>query len=164
MVCPHCGTDLGDGMLPARCPHCGHNFANATDRACGASGVSRAAASRASIEGLSGFGRGRRDTSHLVKRVVRLLVGLALVGVFGSLVYLALYQAQVVGGVIVPDVTGWGADQAAAQLADRGFVSSLVEASSDAQLAGRVVCTNPPAGSRVGRGTSVTVTVATSPQ
>ena len=160
MRCPYCGNELGDGMLPARCPRCGHNFSNATDRPGGAHGASRAAASRACIEGISGFGRGRRDASHVVKRVVRIVLGLALAAAFSGLVYLALYQAQIVGGVVVPDVTGWGADQATAQLADKGLSSSVVEAQSAEQAAGRVVSTNPPAGTRVGRGASVTVSVA----
>ena len=163
MRCPKCGRDLGDGMLPARCPSCGHNLANAQDSPGGARGAERAAASRASIEGLTGYGRGRKDSSRGVKRVTRIAVAFVLIALFVGAVYVALYESQIVGGVMVPYVRGWGEQQAAGKLADKGFASeSQPEAATD-EAAGRVVSQDPPAGKRADRGSTVTLHVAQPP-
>ena len=42
MLCPNCSHDLGDGILPVRCPECGHSLANLSDIPDVAEGAKRA--------------------------------------------------------------------------------------------------------------------------
>lgn len=160
MRCPRCGHDLGEGLLPSRCPKCGHGLANATDRPRGRHGARRAAASRAGVEGLSGKGRGRYDVRDVVKRVVRLLVAFALMAAFAGVVYLALWQAEVVGGTKVPDVGGWRYERAVSELESKGFSTQVVEVTGAGADADKVMSTEPAAGVRAEPGSTVTVNVA----
>lgn len=177
MRCPRCGRDLGEGLLPARCPSCGQGL-SVEDREAGRPGARdplhasrsraslgraraiRAAASRASVEGLSGVGRGRRDSSYLVKRVVRIIVGLALVAGFCGILYVVAYQTELIGGRSVPDVVGWRADRAMDRLRDDGFMPVTTQVPSTSEVEGRVVSTDPGAQARVERGSTVTVGVS----
>lgn len=162
MICPRCKKDLGEGLLPARCPSCGQplsSVAGSTGRERRAQ-ADHALASRKSVEGLSGRGRGRRDRSQGVKRSVRLVVGFAIVVVFCVLVYTVAYRAEIIGGRSVPNVVGWSQAQAENQLESKGFSVGVNEVSSSEQVAGRVVSTNPPVGSRAPKGSTVTLDVA----
>ncbi len=164
MICPRCKKDLGEGLLPARCPSCGQPLSSVA----GTSGRERrtqadhARASRKSVEGLSGRGAGKRDRSIGVKRSVRLVVGFAIVVVFCVLVYTVAYRAEIIGGRSVPNVVGWSQTQAENQLASKGFSVGVNEVSSTEQVAGRVVSTNPPVGSRAPKGSTVTIDVVAS--
>lgn len=97
---------------------------------------------------------------HLLKRVVRLLVGFALVALFCALVYLVAYKAELVGGRTVPDVVGWRAERARDELEGHGFSVELVDAGSSDQDGGMVVSTTPSAGQRVDTAEPVEVYVA----
>ena len=110
MKCPHCGADLGEGLLPARCPACGRGLGAGASRSnplAAREFAERAAASRRSVEGLSGRGRGRRDRSQTTKRVARILLAFVLVTVFCAVVAFVAYRAEIIGGRTVPDVVGY---------------------------------------------------------
>lgn len=159
MICPRCSKDLGEGLLPARCPSCGQPLGAASGRDARAQ-ADLALASRKSVEGLSGRGAGRRDRSRVVKRSVRLVVGFALVAVFCLAIYAVAYRAELVGGRSVPNVVGWSQTQAENQLMSKGFSVGVNEVSSTDQVAGRVVSTSPMVGSRAPKGSTVTIDVA----
>lgn len=184
MRCPKCGHELGEGLLPARCPACGESLAGEVRRGgahlsgayaaqrrgpaernlASRMSAGRAAASRASVEGLSGVGKGRRETSRIVKAVVRIILGFALVAAFCGIVYVVLYQTEVIGGRSVPDLVGWRAGRAVDELTDDGFLAATKEVATTEQPAGMVVSSLPPAGSRVEPGSTVTLEVATAPE
>ena len=159
MRCPNCGYELGSGLVPARCPSCGQPV-GASRRVRG--GAARAEEARESVEGLSGIGAGRTDASDNVKRVVRLLVGLAIVAAFCVIVYAVAWQTELIGGRSIPDVSGWRSDRAVARLESDGFSTSIEEVATEEQADGMVVSTNPGAGTRAEPGTTVTLTVARS--
>lgn len=64
--------------------------------------------------------------------------------------------------VKVPDVTGKNVDRAARELASAGFSSTLVEQQSN-EPQGRVIATDPPAGSMLDPGSTVTVYYSSGP-
>ena len=163
MRCPTCGKDLGRGMLPSRCPSCGASLARrGASRESAKAGAGRAAQTRRSVEGLSGIGRGRRDGSYTAKRVVRLIVGFALVGLFCAILYVVAYQTELIGGKSVPDVVGWNGERAASRLESDGFASATTEDASTGGPAGTVTKQDPAAGARVEPGATVTLSVAPS--
>ena len=142
MKCPHCGADLGEGLLPARCPACGQGLGANVPRSnlhAARESADRAAASRASVEGLSGRGRGRRDSSQNNKRVKRILR-------------------------TVPDVVGWSAQSAESRLTECGFSVGVNEVESSEQDPGKVVSEAPGAGARLDPGSTVTLDVAAAAQ
>ncbi len=164
MICPRCSKDLGEGLLPARCPSCGQPL-NSVSKSTGKdrrAQADHALASRKSVEGLSGRGAGRRDRSSGVKRSVRLALGFGIVVVFCLLVFTVAYRAEIIGGRSVPNVVGWSQTQAQNQLESKGFSVGVNEVSSTEQVAGRVVSTNPPVGSRAPKGSTVTIDVVAS--
>lgn len=162
MRCPNCGADLGAGMLPTRCPSCGASLSRGRTSPADRRADARAARdTRRSVEGLSGVGRGRRDGSYTAKRVVRLIVGFAIVGMFCAILYVVAYRSELIGGKSVPDVTGWNAERAASRLESDGFPSTTVEVASTGEPVGSVSKQDPAAGARVEEGTTVTLSVAT---
>ncbi|MCI5950677.1 MAG: PASTA domain-containing protein [Parolsenella sp.] len=169
MKCPHCGRDLGEGLLPTRCPGCGSALSGAkrghrVNRHEQRASADLAAASRRSVEGLSGMGAGRRSRGETGKRVARLFLGFLLVAVFCCLVFFMAYRAELIGGRTIPNVVGSGAEQATSRLSDKGFNVGVNEVESIEQLTGRVISTNPPAGTRADKGSTVTIDVAKNPE
>ncbi len=167
MKCPHCGADLGEGLLPARCPACGQGLGASVPRSnlhAARESADRAAASRASVEGLSGRGRGRRDRSQATKRVTRILLAFVLVAVFCVAVAFVAYRAEIIGGRTVPDVVGWSAQSAESRLAECGFSVGVNEVESSEQDPGKVVREAPGAGARLDPGSTVTLDVAAASQ
>ena len=65
--------------------------------------------------------------------------------------------------VTVPNVVGWEADQAKAELEDQGFVPRRAETSDDTMQEGLVVKTDPAADTEQERGSEVTYYVSTGP-
>lgn len=167
MKCPHCGADLGEGLLPARCPACGRSLGAGASRfnpLAARESADRAAASRRSVEGLSGRGHGRRDRSQTTKRVTRILLAFVLVAVFCAAVAFVAYRAEIIGGRTVPDVVGWSAQSAQTRLEECGFSVGVNEVTSTEQDPGKVVSEAPSAGARVASGSTVTIDVAASQQ
>ncbi len=160
MKCPRCNAELGEGLLPARCPSCGQRLRESGKDA--RAQADRALASRKSVEGLSGMGAGRRSRNSGAKRGLRVFLGFALVVVFCALVFVVGYRAEVFGGRSVPNVVGWSQAQAEAQLEKKGFSVGVNEIESAEQVSGRVVSTTPAVGSRVAPGSTVTLNVAVS--
>ena len=161
MRCPSCGKDLGEGMLPTRCPSCGASLARGkASRESVRAGAGRAAATRRSVEGLSGIGRGRRDGSYTAKRVVRLIIGFGLVALFCAILYVVAYRSELIGGKSVPDVVGWNAERAASRLESDGFSSTTVVSPTAGEAIGTVTKQDPAAGARVEPGSMVTLSVA----
>lgn len=163
MKCPHCGTNLGEGLLPARCPSCGQSLSGKPARGnlhAARESADRAAASRASVEGLSGRGRGRHDRSQVTKRVTRILLAFVLVAVFCAAVGIVAYRAEVIGGRTVPDVVGWSAQSAQTRLEECGFAVGTNEVATSEQDPGKVVSESPNAGARIEPGSTVTIDVA----
>lgn len=155
MECPHCGYDLGDGMLPARCPKCGENLANRSDAPGSHEGARRAAESRSKVEGLVD------DAGHERPRRLRFLVGIVIVLAFVcGLVYLA-WTSELLGGVTVPDVVGWRAERAQSDLEDSGFAVQVVAQKDDGQ-AGFVLSVDPDVSTRLPKGSTVTLNVSQS--
>lgn len=157
MKCPKCGKDLGEGLLPARCPSCGANLSPDVGHR---NGARMAAASRASVEGLSGVGRGRRDRSFTAKQVARLVIGFAVVAAFVGIVYVIAFQMEFIGGKTVPDVVGWRSERAVKEVESAGFEAETNEIDSTAQPEGMVVAAHPGAGTRADAGSTVTLDVA----
>ena len=74
------------------------------------------------------------------------------------------YHAELIGGRTIPNVVGSGSEQATSRLVDKGFNVGVNEVESTEQLTGRVISTNPPAGTRVDKGSTVTIDVAKNPE
>jgi eukaryotic-like serine/threonine-protein kinase len=66
--------------------------------------------------------------------------------------------------VTVPSVVGQSQDSASAELANVGLKVSAVSQDSTTETPGNVLSQSPAGGSQVGRGTTVTITVARQPQ
>ncbi|MDY7105850.1 MAG: DUF6777 domain-containing protein [Actinomycetota bacterium] len=69
-----------------------------------------------------------------------------------------------VGDILVPDVAGLTEDDAVDELEARGLVVTIVGKADDEVEPGRVVITDPPAGSEIGDGDEVLVIVSTGPE
>lgn len=138
MKCPRCATDLGEGLLPARCPSCG---ANLRDRAVEQGGTTPAAARR-SIEGLTGIGHGSpRKNRHWGRIVLALvLVGLFCAGLVwgGDLIAQASHR--------VPDFVGWRYERAESELEALGYTVERTDVATAETEAGIVVEADVPAG------------------
>ncbi len=164
MQCPHCGYDLGDGMLPARCPSCAHNLANSSDAPRGAAGAHAAAESRAAAAGLAGSGAqgvsggvAMRQRAHNRKRSALI----ALAGIVAAValgVFLA-WHLELWGGQSLPDVVGWNVDRATKELKTKGYTVSTKDELSD-EMEGLVVGMDPTPGSRNNPGSKVVLKVA----
>ena len=74
------------------------------------------------------------------------------------------YRAELIGGRTIPNVVGSGTEQATSRLSDKGFNVGVNEVESTEQLTGRVISTNPPAGTRADKGSTVTIDVAKNPE
>lgn len=137
MKCPRCATDLGDGLLPARCPSCG---ANLRDRGA-EQGEPTPSAARKSIEGLTGIGhgnsKGRRHWGRIV--LALLLVGLFCAGLVwgGDLVTQASRR--------VPDFVGWRYERAESELEGLGYTVERTDVATAETEAGIVVEADVPA-------------------
>ncbi len=164
MRCPRCSKNLGDGLLPARCPECGLKLSGGAGESMSErrAHADQALASRKSVEGLSGRGAGRVHRGSGTKRTTRIFLGFALVVLFCGLVFFVAYKAEVVGGRSVPNVVGWSQAQATEQLEDKGFVVGTNEVETSEETEGRVITTNPAAGTRAAKGSTVTIDVAVS--
>ena len=174
MRCARCGHVFAEGLLPARCPSCGARVSSEAGEAEGTRGAAsegrrlkaragKAAASRKSVEGLTGIGLGNHRAGHVLKAVVRIILGLALVAAFCALVALVLYKTEIIGGRTVPDVTGWRSARAISELSRDGFVTSVVEVETSEQLPDMVVSLNPAPGKRADQGATIVLEVATEP-
>jgi hypothetical protein len=163
MRCPRCGRELGDGMLPARCPSCGHNLAN-LESAPGAEEGARRAAEAARDARAAGTGRSgapRRAGSGGTGRHVPVL---ALLGVVAAIAVTALvsWRLELWGGASLPDVVGWNVERAEAKLEDAGYDVRRVERKDDG-AEGIVLDMQPSPGSRRDpSGTTVTLYVSVS--
>ena len=166
MRCPKCGAELGDALLPARCPQCGQLLARRApkhDQTRPEGAPALAATLRKTVEGLSGRARERHAQEGSSKHSGRIVVGIALVLGFCAIVLLVAYQTELVGGRSVPDVVGWRQDRAVAELEADGFVTSLVDGDADQGEARMVIATSPAAGVRAAPGSTVSLEVAAAP-
>ncbi|MBQ3282844.1 MAG: PASTA domain-containing protein [Atopobiaceae bacterium] len=150
MRCPKCHVDLGEGMLPARCPECGANLAVGANTHEAAAGARRTTASYAGndIPRRSGGGN-----------IIRALVAILLVAIAGVLASFVLYQLEFWGGRTLPDVCGMRLELANAELEAAGF-TSRVETRKDDGQAGIVLEMSPAAGDRMADGTQVLLYVS----
>ncbi len=152
MKCPHCDTDLGEGLLPARCPACGANLSP------GRGGHAAAAQhSRLSVEGLSGVGKGnKKDRPRYIGRsiIAFLLVALFCVGLY----FVVTRFIDVNSGL--PDVVGWRVERAQDKLEEAGYSVKVVEAADPTSHSGLVTAQDPPAGAKADKGALITLTVA----
>ncbi|MEY8436595.1 PASTA domain-containing protein [Atopobiaceae bacterium 24-176] len=139
MKCPQCGKDLGDNLLPARCPACG---ANLRDSAL-VSGARDAGASRRSVEGLTGIGKGSAKGKG--RRRLQLALALVLVVAFCFGMAWTLRWAQ---GTMkhVPDVVGWRYERAERELKSLGYDVSREDTVDKSAKAGIVVSAHVPEG------------------
>ena len=160
MECPNCGFDLGEGMLPARCPQCGNNLANASDSPGTEEGARRAAQSRESVRGLSDFGR-EAPAKAREGRTGRFAIAIAIVAVFACCVGLLSWRLQLWGGSTPPDVVGWHMERAQSALEHGGFQTEVERELSD-EREGFVLFQSPEATARVSAGTKVTIVVSES--
>lgn len=160
MECPNCGFDLGEGMLPARCPQCGNNLANASDSPGTEEGARRAAQSRESVRGLSDFGR-EAPAKAREGRTGRFAIAIAIVAVFACCVGLLSWRLQLWGGSTPPDVVGWNMERAQSALEHRGFQTEVEQELSD-EREGFVLSQSPEATARVSAGAKVTIVVSKS--
>ena len=164
MRCPRCSKNLGDGLLPARCPECGLKLSGGAGESMSErrAHADQALASRKSVEGISGRGVGRVHAGSATKRTTRILLGFALVVLFCAIVGFVAYHAEIIGGRSVPNVVGWSQAQATQQLESKGFTVGSNEVETTEQTEGRVISTSPEPGTRADKGSTVTIDVAVS--
>jgi serine/threonine-protein kinase len=67
------------------------------------------------------------------------------------------------GEVSIPNVVGLNAASASNQLGQAGFTVTTKSQANATVPAGNVISTNPPAGTKAAKGSSVEITVATAP-
>lgn len=119
---------------------------------------------RKSVEGLTGIGAGSRKTSHTLKRVGRILLGLVLVAAFCAALYLVAWKAEFVGGKTIPDIEGYLVSRAEQVLEKDGFTSvSIAETETDEVQEGIVLSVSPEPGTRIDETSSVVLEVAKKP-
>ena len=150
MRCPKCHVDLGEGMLPARCPECGANLAVGANTHEAAAGARRTTASYAGADIPRRSGGGN---------IIRALVAILLVAIAGALASFVLYQLEFWGGRTLPNVCGMRLELANAELEEAGF-TSRVETRKDDGQAGIVLEMSPAAGNRMAEGTQVLLYVS----
>jgi YD repeat-containing protein len=102
-------------------------------------GVKRAADSRAQAEGLV------HDAGRQKPRRFRAFVAIVIVLVAIAAVVALAWNAELLGGVTAPDVTGWRAERAASDLEDLGFTVTQEDVLADGQ-AGFVISQSPTSG------------------
>lgn len=163
MRCPRCGKDLGDDLVPARCPACGQTImsldgAGGTGKIRSRHAAEQAAGVRREVEGLSGVGLDRATIIH--KRIVRLVAGIVLVFLFCTMIYVVAYQTELIGGRTIPNVTGWRKDRAAAELGRKGFATETHKEAHSDEASDMVVAQSPHAGMRVEPGSTVSLEVS----
>ena len=152
MLCPKCGVDLGEGMLPARCPACGHNLSDTSSEA---EGARRAAERKQDVRGLVNM-PGRNSGFNLA---LRALFALVLVAAFVGIIAFVLWHLEIFGGSTVPDVMGWRLDRATEELERDGFNVTSVTAKDDG-IPGLVIGIDPAAGKRIEEGASIELTIS----
>lgn len=155
MLCPWCGHDLGDGILPARCPACAHNLANPTDAPGGAEGARRAAASRAEVAGVAEV----RRSSPVAHRTRRLAVAGMAAAAFVVLAALLGWWLELWGGHAATDVVGWQLERACRELEAEGFSVETTEELADGPE-GLVTSMDPAPGARLAEGSVVRLGVS----
>lgn len=166
MLCPHCGHNFGEGMLPARCPDCGRPPVQNTEvDTFGAQGAKRAAASREQARGISHVGseyeekRKKLSFFSVTKHAGLGALALAAVAVLVCAVVFLGWHVELWGGRGLEDMTGWSAVRAEKHLRDLGYEVALAEEYSD-QNQGAVVGQDPAAGSRAEKGSLVTLKIS----
>lgn len=166
MLCPHCGHDFGEGMLPARCPECGRPPVSSAEKdEFGAKAAKRAAASREQARGISQVGaehERKRKKLTFFSATKHASLGALAVGIVAALVCAVVFlgwHVELWGGRGLEDMTGWSAVRAEKHLRDLGYQVALAEEYSD-ESQGAVVGQEPSAGSRAEKGSTVTLKVS----
>jgi serine/threonine-protein kinase len=113
------------------------------------------------LKGL-GFKVSRRDelSDAPIDEVIKQSPEAGLLARKGRIVVLTVSSSQ----VSVPNVVGQTKEQAEASLTKRGLVYTPVEVDAPDKLPGTVISTTPVAGTKVPKGSMVTVTIAKAPQ
>ena len=154
MLCPNCSHDLGDGILPVRCPECGHSLANLSDIPDVAEGAKRAEERKnllrdsVAIQRMSHPWDGRSKTFGIAIFV------LALAGIV-----FVLWHLQACGGVTPHNVVGWRLERAQAALEQKGFIVETSEEFDDGEP-GFVLSMSPNYTDRIAPGATIKLVVS----
>jgi beta-lactam-binding protein with PASTA domain len=140
-------------MLPARCPKCGARLGNLSD----AMGAESAQASRKSVEGLTGIGKG--STANKKRHARQLAIAVVLAFFAGAVIFGCFYFAKQASATGLPDVVGWRTERAQEELEGKGY-QVVVDEVASSEASGKVISMYPEAGTKVDEGSTVTLEVA----
>ncbi|MDY4522468.1 MAG: PASTA domain-containing protein [Atopobium sp.] len=154
MLCPNCSHDLGDGILPVRCPECGHSLANLSDAPGVVEGAKRAAERKKLLRGSATIEHVRHPWDGHGKAFGIGIFLLALV-----IICFMLWHLQACGGVSPNNVVGWRLERAQAALEQKGFKVEVTEEFDDGEP-GFVLSMNPDSNARLAPGTAITLVIS----
>lgn len=167
MRCQNCKRELGEGLLPARCPHCGQSPIKENARASSKSQknidqiISNTRISKMKKDDM----RNAAKQSRVAKKAAddsrkRAKIALLIIGIVAAVFVLFLFVSFIGTGPHIPNVVGWQEARAKTTLEASGYTVERSEEISQTVNAGMVIKTDPPAWSFAPKGTSVTMTVA----
>lgn len=167
MRCQNCKRELGEGLLPARCPHCGQSplKANPKDETAARKNLDDivrhtriAQMKRETPQHVARTSRTAKNTAETSKKRAKMMI-LGFGGVVGVVLVIALISF--IGfGPHVPDVVGWQEDRAKTTLEQTGYNVERTEEFSQTIDANHVVSTDPSALAFCPKGSSVKMSVA----
>lgn len=167
MRCQNCKRELGDGLLPARCPHCGQSPLKTNPKNETAARknlrdiVSHTRIAQMKREAPQQAARASRTAKNTAenskKRAKMMIIGF---GAVAGAVFIIALISFIGFGPHVPDVVGWQADRAKTTLEQTGYTVERTEEFSQTIDADHVVSTDPSALAFCPEGSSVKMAVA----
>lgn len=167
MRCQNCNKELGDSLLPARCPHCGQSplKASAQDTRKARKNIDDIVSStriakmkgKAPAHAVKDSRSAKRTAEASKKRAKLSLIGFVCVACAVGIVALISFIGF---GPHVPDVVGWQEARAKTTLEQSGYSVERAEEVSQTINAGHVVSTNPSALAFCPKGSTVKMAVA----
>ncbi len=166
MRCQNCKRELGDGLLPARCPHCGQSPRKESphgsrrskrnlDQIVSHTRISKMQKDNVDAWKISRVAKKAADDSKKRAKILLLFIGFV-AALFAAFVLFS-YSCTTPQ---VPDVVGWQEARAKTALEEAGYNVERTEETSQTINAGMIIKTDPPASTHAARGTNVTMTVA----
>lgn len=155
MKCPKCAYDLGDGLMPARCPKCGcvlsrahqTSYKNQTQAANDAIRI------RQGVDSVQNQDtKQNKSRNKIALGVIAIVAVLAIAGIF-------FWQKLIVGAHVVPDVLGKTQEQAIHMLEEKGLRAVCITKKDDGP-AGVVLKQTPGAYSYTKDGDTITLTIS----
>lgn len=166
MRCQNCKRELGDGLLPARCPHCGQSPRKANlhtsrrsqmnlDQIVSHTHISKMQKSDEKAQNTSRVAKKAADDSKKRAKFALIIIGIV-AALFAVIALVSFFETA----PHVPDVIGWQEKRAKTTLEEAGYNVERTEEVSQTINAGMVIKTDPPASMYAPKGTNVTMTIA----